>query len=595
MADTLESIIIRHQVFLQRLVPQLGAEQIAIINKNNSQLRGELESWLEKNELYKLTKKQQDDLAVLRNKVYKLRGGAIMDADAKYQTDMIELATKEQLWFANGVEDLGGRSLALSSAASIAKMVERQPFLGKTLNQIYSKLSVDDTDRIMTTVADGLDSGLTRAQIQRSIFGSAKLDYTDGILQDTRNYINNNNTNSGVVRTTINGVQNESKRMLFEENSDTIDKLQYSATLDGRTSSICASRDGNIYKQGYEPSLPAHINCRSTYVPFIDGIDIESTRPYVSDTRTRKEREKDFRRDARENGTTIKQERDAWKKKAIGQVSDKMNYSQWLKTQSKSFQNEALGRTKAELFRNGTPLSRFVDPTGKSYTTKELYQLDKNAFKKAGINSRGKALPNVKKPTFKAKNTSITEFNEYKQANKNPIAFEEKMIKSRNSTKDVILEDMAKQQGFTQKPSLVSKKSFGDLSKDHDIVYRGVTESKFKEQFKSGNYYGGIGRLGNGTYSAFGDNALNTANSYGKNVLSIAVPKDAKVLDLKDASKLFESEYAKILGKAGEDGLSLVISDVGRLATSNGYDAIRSVKDNELIILNRSILKVLDD
>jgi SPP1 gp7 family putative phage head morphogenesis protein len=385
MADTLENIVIRHQVYLQRLVPQLGREQIAIIDKNNPHLRGELIEWLEKNELYKLTKKQQDDLAVLRNKVYKLRGGAILDADAKYQTDMLDLAESEQLWFANGVSDLGGKSLALSSTASLAKMVERQPFLGKTLNQVYQKLSVDDTDRIMTTVADGLDSGLTSPQIQRAIFGSAKLNYTDGILQQTRNYINNNNTNSGVTRSTINGVQNESKRMLFEANSDIIDKVQYVATLDLRTSGICSSRDGNIYKLGNEPPLPAHINCRSTYVPIISGIDIESTRPYTLDSRTRKEREKDFRRDARDNGTTIKQEREAWKKKAIGQVSDKTNFDKWLRGQPQKYQNEFLGKTKAELFRNGEKLDRFVDPLGKQYTIKELYQLDKNSFKSAGL------------------------------------------------------------------------------------------------------------------------------------------------------------------------------------------------------------------
>jgi SPP1 gp7 family putative phage head morphogenesis protein len=386
MADTLESIIIRHQVFLQRLVPQLGREQIAIIDKNNPELRGELEAWLEKNELYKLTKKQQDDLVVLRNRVYKLRSGAILDADEKYQDDMFKLAESEQLWFANGVEDLGGKSLALSSTASLAKMVERQPFLGKTLNQIYEKLSVDDTDRIMTTVANGLDSGLTRAQIQRSIFGSAKLNYTDGILQQTRNYINNTNTNSGVVRTTINGVQNESKRMLFEANSDIVNKVQYSATLDGRTSDICASRDGKIYKLGFEPPLPAHINCRSTYIPIIDGIDIESTRPYVADTRTRKEREKDFRALAKENGTTIKQEREAWKKKAIGQVSDKTTYDSWFKTQPVAFQKEALGATKYKLYsKGGITFDRFVDPTNKSYTLDELYKIDKDAFKRAGL------------------------------------------------------------------------------------------------------------------------------------------------------------------------------------------------------------------
>ncbi len=402
MADTLEDILLRHQVYLQRLVPQLGAEQIAMIDKNNPQLRGELFDWLEKNELYKLTKKQQDDLAVLRNKVYRLRGGAINEAGEKYQTDMLDLAEREQLWIANGVTDLGGASIATSSTAALKKMVERQPFVGKTLNQIYSKLSVDDTDRIMTTVSDGLNTGLTKQQIQNTIFGTKKLGYTDGILQQTRNYINNTNTNSGVVRTTINGVQNESKRMLYGANSDIVDKVQYMATLDGRTSDICASRDGKIYKMGSEPPLPAHINCRSTYNPIIDGLDIESTRPYVSDTRTRKEREKDFRAEAKSRGVNIKTVRDEWKNKAIGQVSDKMNYQQWFDKQPAAFQKEKLGKTKYELYKKGgMKFDRFVDPLAKPYTIDELYKLDKDAFKKAGLDKGGKVLPKVKKKRIK--------------------------------------------------------------------------------------------------------------------------------------------------------------------------------------------------
>ena len=386
MADTVEDILIRHQVYLQRLVPQLGAEQIAMIDKNNPHLRGELFDWLEKNELYKLTKKQQDDLAVLRNKVYKLRGGAINEAGEKYQTDMLDLAEREQLWIANGVKDLGGSSLATSSTAALTKMIERQPFVGKTLNQIYTKLGADDTDRIMSTVSDGLNTGLTKQQIQNTIFGTKKLGYTDGILQQTRNYINNTNTNSGVVRTTVNGVQNESKRMLYGANSDIVDKVKYTGTLDGRTSDICASRDGKIYKLGSEPPLPAHINCRSTYVPIIDGLDIESTRPYVSDTRTRKAREKSFREEAKSRGVDIKTVRKEWQKKSIGQVSDKLTYQQWFDKQPASFQKEKLGATKYDLYKKGgMKFDRFVDPLNKSYTIDELYKLDKDAFKRAGL------------------------------------------------------------------------------------------------------------------------------------------------------------------------------------------------------------------
>jgi hypothetical protein len=174
--------------------------------------------------------------------------------------------------------------------------------------------------------------------------------------------------------------------MLYEQNGDIVERLQYSSALDGRTSLICGSRDGNIYIRGAEPDLPAHINCRSIYIPVIDGLDIESTRPFVADTRTRKEREIDFRVLKRENGTTIKQEREAWKKKAIGQVSDKTTFNKWLGDQPVGFQKEYLGKTRYNLWKKGDiKLNRFTDPLGTNYTIDELYKIDSGAFKSAGI------------------------------------------------------------------------------------------------------------------------------------------------------------------------------------------------------------------
>ncbi len=386
MSDALEDVYTRHLVYLQRLVPQLGKEQIGIINSNNRELKLELDEWLEKNQAYNLTQAQLQQIQVLRNKVDKLRGGAINQAHDKYQGDMVNLAGQEQNWVSNGVKSVGGPSMTTSSVGAIAKMVERQPFAGATISQMYNKLAVDDANRIVSTVQQGLSEGLTRPQITRQVFGSARLGYIDGVMQVTNNAVNNPNTNSGITRTTVNGVHNESKKMLYEANSDIIDAYKYLATLDGRTSLICASRDGNIYEIGKEPPLPAHINCRSMYVPFIKGMDIESTRPSVSDTRTRKEREKDFRKEAKERNVKISTVRNEWKEKNVSRVSSKKDFGSWLKGESKEFQDEYLGKTKAELFRKGKlPISRFVDPMGTKYTIDELYKLDKDAFKKAGL------------------------------------------------------------------------------------------------------------------------------------------------------------------------------------------------------------------
>ncbi len=44
-----------------------------------------------------------------------------------------------------------------------------------------------------------------------------------------------------------------------------------------------------------------------------------------------------------------------------GEVPASLKYQDWLKTQTPAFQNEVLGKGKAELFRRGVPVERFVD------------------------------------------------------------------------------------------------------------------------------------------------------------------------------------------------------------------------------------------
>ena len=56
-----------------------------------------------------------------------------------------------------------------------------------------------------------------------------------------------------------------------------------------------------------------------------------------------------------------------------GPVDGSETYGTWLKRQPVDFQNDMLGRTRAELFRNGkVPIDRFVDDLGKTITLKEL-------------------------------------------------------------------------------------------------------------------------------------------------------------------------------------------------------------------------------
>jgi hypothetical protein len=62
------------------------------------------------------------------------------------------------------------------------------------------------------------------------------------------------------------------------------------------------------------------------------------------------------------------------------------SYQEWLKRQSKEFQEDVLGKTKARLFRDGKlPLDKFVNRLGDELTLAELAGMHSAAFKAAGL------------------------------------------------------------------------------------------------------------------------------------------------------------------------------------------------------------------
>lgn len=117
---------------------------------------------------------------------------------------------------------------------------------------------------------------------------------------------------------------------------------------------------------------PAHWQCRSCMVAVLDGVAIAGDRPFVADERTRRKRERDFRREAKESGNTIQEVRQAWAKKNVGTVAAETDYTAWLKRQSSSFQDDVLGPARAQMFRDGAPIERFNDASGRRLTLDEL-------------------------------------------------------------------------------------------------------------------------------------------------------------------------------------------------------------------------------
>lgn len=121
-------------------------------------------------------------------------------------------------------------------------------------------------------------------------------------------------------------------------------------------------------------------------VAYIDGVGLVGNRPYVRDTRTRAQREVDFRKLAKQKGMATQDVRKAWATANIGRVPAATTYQEFLARQPAAFQDAVLGKTRAALFRKGgLKLDQFVDRTGTELSLAQLADYNPAAFIKAGF------------------------------------------------------------------------------------------------------------------------------------------------------------------------------------------------------------------
>lgn len=278
-------------------------------------------------------------------------------------------------------------------ADQLRAIVSSRPFQGRLLRDWFSELERADQSRLQAALQLGMVQGETTDDIVRRVIGTKATGYTDGVLAITRRDANT------IVRTAVNHVSNTAREYVHEANEDIIGCRIWSSTLDGRTTPMCQSRDGrgapvsgNPLPPGILPLIPAnarppgHMNCRSVMVAWVDGIGLVGNRPYVRDTRTRDQREVDFRKQAKQQGVSIKDVRRAWAEQNIGRVPAATTYQDFLARQPVAFQDSVLGKARGQLFRKGgLKLDQFVDRAGNELTLAQLAATRPEAFIKAGL------------------------------------------------------------------------------------------------------------------------------------------------------------------------------------------------------------------
>lgn len=172
---------------------------------------------------------------------------------------------------------------------------------------------------------------------------------------------------------------------------------------------------------------------------------------------------------------------------------------------------------------------------------------------------------------------------------------------------DSTLESLAKESGFSELPKVVDEDELDRIiAEGHREIWRGVNQEKkgeFTESFRSGEYFAGEGVYGNGIYTATGEDAKRLAALYSPGeygaVMRMAIDKDAKVISYGELKTLMDNEIKKIKldldnekaffeSKVTRD----ILSDPGRFAAINGYDAIEVEGQGQFIVLNRKALYI---
>lgn len=320
----------RHAVFLQRYAGGERKKIEAVLREMEKEIRERIT----RGAFADLTPAQmQRQLDAIRQISLELMGEAITSVrgevrglaeyEAQFAAKMLDKAINVKI------------DTTVAAARQIASAALAQPILGRPFTDITRNYRRDSVDRILAVTRQGYFAGDTNDVIVERI---------QGAIETSRR------SAEAMTRTATNHYANTARREFGKEHGDILQGLRYVATLDSRTTALCASRDGNIYEIGEEPSLPAHVNCRSTYAYEVkDEYQLpgfEGERPAKGD-------------------------------EGITQVGANTTYSAWLKRQSADFQEQALGKTRADLFRSGRlSLDKFVDPTGDLYTLDELKNME---------------------------------------------------------------------------------------------------------------------------------------------------------------------------------------------------------------------------
>ena len=340
--DKVLDAITGHSVDLVRLEASLKSDVIKQLKTLEASLVEKLKATNLDTPSVQLRRKRQ--LALLSQTQATIKGSyALIDAkEATNMTSVAGIAESQAVSAINGAIEAQVLSVGMSDQmlGSIASntLIQGAPSKewwagqGQTLQRDFKNV-----------IRQSMLAGETTSQIIQKIRGTSALGFNDGIMKTARNRA------EALVRTSVQVVANEARMRTYDNNDDIVRGIEWVSTLDSRTSATCQYLDGKKWNtkrhpMGHSRKFPgptAHWNCRSTQVPILKSWEELGA----------KGKFKEIPKSTRAS--------------MDGQVSSKVNYEKWLKGKDKTFQMDALGAGKWELWQAGkVGFKDLVDQSG---------------------------------------------------------------------------------------------------------------------------------------------------------------------------------------------------------------------------------------
>ena len=351
---------IRHAVFLERLKAGEVAKFAPFLKQIDRSLRERLNN-------SPLTDYNTKRLTKLLSGVDSLLLAIFSEYSDQLTLDLIDLATYEAQFEATSLTKAAPATVSFEAVMPTVTAIRaavlgnplsiRGPDGGKLLEPFIKDWTTAERTRLTGAIRQGFFEGQTNAEIIQKIRGTKALKYSDGLLAVT------DRNATTVVRTAIQHVASQARMETAKANSDVVLKIELVATLDSKTSQICRTLDGKIFPIDSGPRPPFHPNCRTTFVMLTKLNEL-------------------FRKGATRASVGAG---------GAGQVSADLTYYQWLQNQPAAFQDQAIGKARGALFRNGgLSVKRFaelqLDRNFAPLNLAQMKELAPLAFERAGLN-----------------------------------------------------------------------------------------------------------------------------------------------------------------------------------------------------------------